>query len=494
MDVPHYCQVRLPALGLSCFLLIGACKEPQPLQSATTTRTPQANKTPFPKLASVTIPGVPHVRQKPDFCGEAVTASILAKLGHPVAQDDVFNVSGMAPERGMGTTTRELKQALERLGFNVGPVWHHVNRKHAGRELEQHFQSLHRDLLSGVPSIICTRYDDEPNTTEHFRLILGYDASSDDVLYHEPAESGGAYRRMPRTRLLSLWPLHYERDRWTLIRFRMKLRKFKEPPHHHGFSPAQYAQHIIKLKRKLPPGFSVIVEPPFVVIGDSGPKKVRAQAKNTVRFAVDHLKKQFFPNDPKRILNIWLFRNKDSYEKNTLKLWGEVPNTPYGYYSSDHGVLVMNIATGGGTLVHEIVHPFVERNFPEAPAWFNEGLGSLYEQSARRRGKIVGLTNWRLAGLQRALRKGRVPSFRQLTHTNSSAFYKADPGTNYSQARYLLYYLQERGLLERFYHEFYARRKTDPTGYKTLRHVLGNPDMSAFQRRWSTYVLSLRYP
>ena len=40
---------------------------------------------------------------------------------------------------------------------------------------------------------------------------------------------------------------------------------------------------------------------------------------------------------------------------------------------------IMNIATGGGTLVHEIVHPYVEANFPGCPAWFNEGLGSLYE-------------------------------------------------------------------------------------------------------------------
>ena len=31
-----------------------------------------------------------------------------------------------------------------------------------------------------------------------------------------------------------------------------------------------------------------------------------------------------------------------------------------------------------------MVHPFVEANFPDCPAWFNEGLGSLYEQCAER--------------------------------------------------------------------------------------------------------------
>ncbi len=60
----------------------------------------------------------------------------------------------------------------------------------------------------------------------------------------------------------------------------------------------------------------------------------------------------------------------------------------------------MDISTGGGTLVHEIVHPFIEANFPNCPPWLNEGLGSLYEQSGEVQGRIHGFTNWRLHGLQ----------------------------------------------------------------------------------------------
>jgi hypothetical protein len=75
------------------------------------------------------------------------------------------------------------------------------------------------------------------------------------------------------------------------------------------------------------------------------------------------------------------------------------PTTPYGYYSSTHKALVMNISTGGGTLVHEIVHPFIEANFPNCPAWLNEGLGSLYEQCGEVDGHIHGYTNWRLPGI-----------------------------------------------------------------------------------------------
>ena len=174
--------------------------------------------------------------------------------------------------------------------------------------------------------------------------------------------------------------------------------------------------------------------------------------------------------------------------------FGEPPWTPYGFYSDRQGALVMNIATGGGTLVHEIVHPFMESNFPACPAWFNEGLGSLFEQSADRGGHIVGLTNWRLAGLKRAIGARRVPSFRTLTATTDAQFYHQDPGSNYAQARYLLYYLQERGLLVRYTREFLNSRRADPTGYATLRRVLGETDMRAFQRRWEAYVMGLSFP
>jgi len=122
--------------------------------------------------------------------------------------------------------------------------------------------------------------------------------------------------------------------------------------------------------------------------------------------------------------------------------------------------------------VHEIVHPFVEANFPACPAWFNEGLGSLYEQSAERNGRIVGLTNWRLRGLQEAVRKDQLPSFRELCTTTTSEFYYEDKGTNYAQARYLCYYLQEAGLLEKYYHAFRAAHQKDPSGYETLKAVL----------------------
>jgi len=261
-----------------------------------------------------------------------------------------------------------------------------------------------------------------------------------------------------------------------------------------GFSKADFDAHVAQLQKKLPSSdFTVVVTPPFVVIGDESPKTVRRRSENTVKWAVQKLKKAYFTSDPKEILDIWLFKNKESYEKHCKQLFGKTPDTPYGYFSEQDKALVMNISTGGGTLVHEIVHPFVAANFPNCPAWFNEGLGSLYEQSGEVDGEIHGYPNWRLPGLQKAIRKGNLPSFEAICGTTETEFYEKDRGTNYAQARYLCYYLQEKGLLRSYYRRFLASRDDDPTGYKTLVAMLQADDMKSFQKQWESYVLKLKY-
>ena len=249
-----------------------------------------------------------------------------------------------------------------------------------------------------------------------------------------------------------------------------------------------------QLRESAPTGFVVVVEPPFVVLGDEDPQRVRSRCEHTVHWAAKMLKKDFFAKDPETILEIWLFKDAASYERHTAEIFGEYPDTPYGYYSSEHNALIMNIATGGGTLVHEIVHPYMEVNFPACPAWFNEGMGSLYEQCGERDGHIVGHTNWRLTGLQEVLAESAVQSIETLTSTTTDQFYGDNSGLNYAMARYLCYYLQEQGLLVTYYREFVEHAAEDPTGYQTLQRVLGTEDMKTFQDTWEAYVMALRFP
>lgn len=241
-------------------------------------------------------------------------------------------------------------------------------------------------------------------------------------------------------------------------------------------------------------GFGMVIEKPFLVVSSSGQATAQKWAEGTVRWASERLKKEYFARDPDHVITIWLFSGKTPYEKYNKQFWGSTPTTPYGYYSSTHKVLVMNIATGGGTLVHEIVHPYMATNFPECPAWFNEGMGSLYEQSVESRGSIRGVTNWRLAGLKEAIQEAKLPTFKDLTGYNPQTFYGQGSGTHYAQARYLLYYLQEKELLNKYFKSFLENRLKDPSGYETLQTVLGEKDMADFQKRWQTWAMKLKYP
>jgi hypothetical protein len=253
-----------------------------------------------------------------------------------------------------------------------------------------------------------------------------------------------------------------------------------------------YRAHKARLEKRLAGlGFSIVVEPPFIVIGDESPQTVARRSKATVRWAVDLLKRDFFAKDPPEILEIWLFKNRKSYVSNAEKIFKDKPTTPFGYYSPSHKALIMNISTGGGTLVHEIVHPYMAANFPDCPTWFNEGMGSLFEQCREQDGHIVGLVNWRWKGLRKAIKTADTVTIKDLLHTTSDEFYGTRSGLHYAQARYLLLYLQEQGLLRKYYKSFLAHSKRDPSGFQTLQSTLGRKDMREFQKEWEAWVLML---
>jgi hypothetical protein len=240
-------------------------------------------------------------------------------------------------------------------------------------------------------------------------------------------------------------------------------------------------------------GFTVVVEPPFVVVGDEAPAKVRARASGFLRWTITHLEAEWFGKRPDKIIEVWLFKNEKTYRRGARQFFGDEPETPYGYYSPSASALVMNIGPGAGTLSHELVHPYMEANFPGVPAWFNEGVASLYEQPREREGKLWGTTNWRLPGLQRGLKEAALPSLARMMATTSDEFYGADYDA-YAMARFLCQYLQDHGQLHRFYETFVASvgsSASDPTGVAALEEVLGM-DLASFEPVWHRWAMSLR--
>jgi hypothetical protein len=235
-------------------------------------------------------------------------------------------------------------------------------------------------------------------------------------------------------------------------------------------------------------GYTIVVSPPFVVIGDESAKKVSSRV-SFVNWVIELIEKDFFAKQPDKVIEIWLFRNEKTYRAGAKKFFNDEPETPYGYYSSEDDALVMNIGPGAGTLSHELVHPYIEVNFPDSPAWFNEGLASLYEQPRERDGHMWGTTNWRLPGLQAMIRAKKLPSVKSLLSTTRDGFYDAN-FDSYAYARFLCQYLQDHGKLREFYKKFSTDTK-DLTGQRAMEAVLGQ-DLESFQPVFEKWAMSLR--
>ena len=239
-------------------------------------------------------------------------------------------------------------------------------------------------------------------------------------------------------------------------------------------------------------GMTCIISPPFVVAGDGGVQRVNRYVDHTIRAAAEALHRKFFdrarPDEPVLIL---LFESAESYRRLAKKWLGDEPSTPYGYFRRDN-IMVMNVGTGTGTLVHELVHALIRPDFPGVPEWFNEGLGSLFEQCTLADGDIRGLENWRLPALQRAIRAKKLRPLRELIEDKD--FYgERHVGLNYAQARYLLMYLQEQDNLADYYKKLRAGYEDDKTGLARLKSVMGPQSLDDFEKQWRALVMTLRF-
>ena len=252
-------------------------------------------------------------------------------------------------------------------------------------------------------------------------------------------------------------------------------------------SPDELDQRRAALEARLGgQGFTIVVQPPFVVIGDESPATVKHHASGILKWSIQLLEAEYFKSRPAKLIEIWLFKNEKTYRKGAKKFFDDEPNTPYGYYSSEDNALVMNIGPGAGTLSHELVHPYIEANFPASPSWFNEGLASLYEQPREKEGHMWGTTNWRLPGLTRMIKDKSVPTVKALITTSRDGFYDAEYDS-YAYARFLCQYLQDHGKLRDFYKKFHADQKKDPTGKASLAAIIGT-DLASFDvvfRKWA---------
>jgi hypothetical protein len=238
----------------------------------------------------------------------------------------------------------------------------------------------------------------------------------------------------------------------------------------------------------------VIVRSPFVVAGDMSETQLSDWHRQTIAPAARAMANSYFRACPTEPITILLFTGEASYNHYANHLFGESDISIYGYYKPQQRTLVMNIGTGGGTLVHELTHALINFDFPQVPDWFNEGLASLHEQCRFRENShgpwIEGVENWRLPGLQSAIRKQKLRSLAALISDND--FRGLQEGTNYAEARYFCLFMQRQGVLENFYRAFRKNWKTDPRGAQTVLEMFPGKAWDDLDREFQAWVLTLQ--
>jgi hypothetical protein len=253
-----------------------------------------------------------------------------------------------------------------------------------------------------------------------------------------------------------------------------------------------FQSKITELRNLLTDNFIIQKKSYFVIASNLSESETEKIINNTIDRAVECFYNDFFSARPTEVTTIFLFKDDATYRYWAKKLYDDTDLSRFGYYKPYSKVMLMNISTGTGTLVHEMTHALVRYDFPDIPSWFNEGLGSLYERCSLNDGNILGYVNWRLPDLQEAIQEGSYTSLNKLTATDEDEFYGSRSGFNYAQARYLCMYMQEKGILKKFYKTFRDNFSKDNTGKKFLEQLFGK-SLNEIDIEYVSWVKTLNY-
>jgi hypothetical protein len=200
-----------------------------------------------------------------------------------------------------------------------------------------------------------------------------------------------------------------------------------------------------------------------------------------------------FGKKPAQAISVYLFGERTGYEGFCTQKFDAPCIAHFGFYSPGERYMVMNAGLGLGTLTHEIVHPLVEADFPNAPTWINEGVASVFEQpQLPRPGEIHGGKNWRHPLLKRTLKSPDKDKARldRLFGMPDATFRGEWEGLNYATARYVCQWLDERGKLWPFFQKWRDDYANDPTGEKSFTAVTGMT-LGEANAAWTKWTLAL---
>ena len=244
-----------------------------------------------------------------------------------------------------------------------------------------------------------------------------------------------------------------------------------------------------ELRSLIEPGCRLVVRPPYLIGGDLSEAELDRVYRDVVLPTARALAIDYFDQVPDEPITILMFSSDASYREHAEQLDGRRTAAYYGYYWRPERRIMLNLATGYGTVAHELTHALAHFDFPEMPEWFDEGLAALHEQSDFSDDglRLTGRPNWRGNAIAQALRSGTLRPIEEFLAEGIRADHE---DLDYAHARYLCLYLQQRQLLGPFYRKFRASVEKDPSGAETLCDLVHAKSLADLDRDFRLWVQS----
>lgn len=254
-----------------------------------------------------------------------------------------------------------------------------------------------------------------------------------------------------------------------------------------------YESVIERYAHTLNEGFSITKFQYFVVFSNLDNELTYNLIDNDIRNAVATMEDNYVEIRPDRVTGVFLFEDSDSYTDFALSNFDIRRDdlSPYGFYKISKNVIVVRYVSWKGSLPHEVTHAMIQKDFPGVPSWFNEGMGALHERATYKDGELVADFNWRITALRRAFNEGTYTGLETLMSTNDDDIYGRRSSFYYAQARYLLGFLQEKGILKRYYKHFNNSFESDNTGITQLETIYGK-SINEIEDEYLAYVKSFK--
>lgn len=187
----------------------------------------------------------------------------------------------------------------------------------------------------------------------------------------------------------------------------------------------------------------------FLIVSLSDEETPETHYRKGVKDFHRYFAAQYFTTSPDNWVTVLIAERPTPLVKATRQLYPSVGLLQYapflGYYNpSDNLIMATSGRAGYGTLLHEMVHALMAADYPDAPAWLNEGLASLYERTQWRDGKLRGLPNWRMD----SMRETHVSTLALLAEQSSGVELHSREIAEY---RLLLLFMDQRDLLDDLY-------------------------------------------